>query len=667
MPALFRRLTAPCVAALALAASAAPVRAADEDPLAGTRQLFILAYAAAETGAALSSAADPPELRAYPLYPYLARARLIRILGNTKADGPVPADDDARAFLAAHGNEPVAADLHRAWLRSLAARAQWPAFLEQYSAPVADARLRCQRLQARIALGQTQGLERDVVEQWLTPERLPSECEQAFDWLRARDGLTAALVEQRARLLLDNGQSAFARVVARPLPAAQEAPLRRWADLLDKPAASLDAVLANPELAAELDGAPLAAGWRKLARNDPSAALARYDRLLAVVPGESAARYTLALALGLAWDRRAAEALQLFAAVPAAAFDDSARGWQVRAALWARDWRQARSAIAAMSENERRQTRWRYWSARAAAALGDEAAAREIYEALLPTDNFYAANAAARLRRPAEPHPARLEQDAALVDSLAARPEFVRARELLLCGLRGPAFREWQTGFDGLSDAERTQAVALAARWQWHDVSVATATQQRVFFDYALLYPRPYDAEVSAAAELASLDASLVYGMIRQESLFRSDAVSPAGAVGLAQLLPETAARTARAWRGTEPGAVDLFDPAVNIQLGAWHMRDLSDRFDHQLPVALAAYNAGAAPAERWLPQEALDADIWIENIPYNETREYVERVLWHQIVFAWLATGDAQRVDALLAPIVPLGAARQASAADGG
>jgi soluble lytic murein transglycosylase len=667
MPAFFRRLTAPCVAALALAASAAPVRAADEDPLAGTRQLFILAYAAAEAGATLSSAGDPPELRAYALYPYLERARLISVLGNAKGEGPVAADDDTRAFLAAHAKEPVAADLQRAWLRSLAARAQWPAFLEHYSAAVADARLRCQRLQARIALKQTHGLERDVVAQWLTPERLPSECEQAFDWLRARGGLTAALVEQRARLLLGNGQTTFARVVARPLPAAQEAPLKRWADMLDKPEASLDAVLAHPELASELDGAALVAGWRKLARDDPSAALARYDRLLAVVPGASAARYTLALALGLAWDRRAAQALELFAAVPATAFDDSARGWQVRAALWARDWRQVQSAIAAMSADERGQTRWRYWSARAAAALGEETAAGEIYETLLPTDNFYAASAAARLRRPAEPHPARLEQDAALVESLGARPEFVRARELLLCGLRGPAFREWQTAFDALSDAERTQAVALAARWQWHDVSVATATQQRVFFDYALLYPRPYDAEVSAAAELASIDASLVYGMIRQESLFRSDAVSPAGAVGLAQLLPETAARTARAWRGAAPGAVDLFDPGMNIQLGAWHMRELSDRFDGQTPVALAAYNAGAAAAERWLPQETLDADIWIENIPYNETREYVERVLWHRIVFAWLATGEPQRVDALVTPIAPLGAARQASAADGG
>ncbi|HEX5046883.1 MAG TPA: transglycosylase SLT domain-containing protein [Gammaproteobacteria bacterium] len=669
MSGFLERLAAHSAAALVFAAlGASSAFAGDDDPLIVGRQLFVLAYAAAETGAPLPSLEDPAELRGYPLYPYLERARLIRALGKIKGPGPLPVDDDARAFLAAHAGEPVAPDLRRAWLRSLAARAEWSTFAEQYSAAVADARLRCQWLQARIELGHTNNLEADVAEQWLTPQRLPPDCEQAFDWLRARNGLGDALVEQRVRLLLANGQTDFARTVARGLAPPRAAAYARWADMLDKPTASLDAALADAERATELDGAPLAAGWRKLARSNSSNALERYDRMLAVLGRDSpaAARYTLVLALGLAWDRRGTEALELFDAVPANMFDDYAREWQTRAALWAGDWGQVRRSIAAMSGDARGSARWRYWNARAAAALDDEAAANEIYEALLPTDNFYAANAAARLGRPAVPHPARLEQHPAEIEALGARPAFVRARELKLCGLRGPAFREWQAAFDALTEAERTQAVALAASWQWHDVSVAMATQQRVFFDYELLYPRPYDAEVAAAAGLASLDAPLLYGMIRQESLFRSDAVSAAGAVGLAQLLPATAVRTARAWQHPEPGTVDLFDPAMNIKLGAWHMRDLTDRFDRQTVVALAAYNAGESAAERWLPQDNMDADVWIENIPYNETREYVQRVLWHGIVFAWLESGAPQRVDGWIAEVAPLRPIRQASS-DGG
>jgi soluble lytic murein transglycosylase len=146
----------------------------------------------------------------------------------------------------------------------------------------------------------------------------------------------------------------------------------------------------------------------------------------------------------------------------------------------------------------------------------------------------------------------------------------------------------------------------------------------------------------------------LIYGVIRQESLYRTDAVSGAGAFGLAQLMPETARRVAKEWQRPVPAAADLFDPAVNITLGAAHLRELVNRFDQHTAVALAGYNAGEVAAQRWLPDAPIDADIWIENIPYNETRDYVQRVLWHSVVFAWLENGRGQKVDSWLAPIGP-------------
>jgi soluble lytic murein transglycosylase len=86
-----------------------------------------------------------------------------------------------------------------------------------------------------------------------------------------------------------------------------------------------------------------------------------------------------------------------------------------------------------------------------------------------------------------------------------------------------------------------------------------------------------------------------------------------------------------------------LFDPTINIPLGAARVAELLEQFDGQVPVGLAAYNAGEAAAARWLPPRAVDSDVWIENIPYNETRAYVRRVLWHSLVFRWLETGRPQ------------------------
>jgi soluble lytic murein transglycosylase len=628
--------------------------AAADDSLAGTRQVFVLAYAAVEAGAPLPSSVDPEALRDYPLYPYLERARLVRALGRASAD-PSKTDDGVRAFLAEHAGEPVAAELRRAWLASLAARQQWQAFSESFEPSIADAELRCERARAGIALGAADA-KSSATQLWLTPQRLPPECEPVFAWLRAQNALPEALVEQRARGLLANGEAAFSRTIARDLPADRAAPLKLWADLLEKPEQTIDALLRDPASVRPIEHGALLAGWTKLARGSPLEAQERYDKVAALIGPERAGEYRLALAFGLAWDRRAPEALAAFGEVPAANLDDYGRAWQARAALWVRDWAQVERSIDAMSQPQQTQARWEYWRARAAAARNDVARAETLYAAVLPSDNYYAANAAVRLGRQPEPHPQRLLENDDTIAALAALSGFVRARELLLCGLRSAAAAEWISATLALDEAQRTQAVHLAARWQWHDMSVTTATREHVFYDYDLLYPQPFGQQVRAATELTKVDPPLLYGVIRQESLFRTDAASAAGALGLAQLLPSTARQVAREWQRPEPAAADLLDPAVNITLGAARLRNLMNRFGQQTIVALAGYNAGERAVERWLPVEPIDADIWTENIPYNETRDYVQRVLWHSIVFSWLQSGAAERAGWLVqvAPLPP-------------
>jgi soluble lytic murein transglycosylase len=307
-----------------------------------------------------------------------------------------------------------------------------------------------------------------------------------------------------------------------------------------------------------------------------------------------------------------------------------------------------------MSAANRATARWRYWAARVAARDGQEQAARQLYESILQEDNFYSAMAAARLRRPVSPNVQPLPAAPAVLAGLEALPPFVRARELLLAGMDDSARAEWRVGYDSLAPAHRTQAIHLAARWGWFEQAIAVATGEKVFNDYVLLYPRPYDAHVAAAAERAELPAALIYGVIRQESLYQHDALSSAGARGLMQLNLDTARRTARQWRLPAPSATSLFEPAVNVPLGAAHLKDLLERFDGQLPLALAGYNAGPNAARRWLPTAATDPDIWIENIPYNETRAYVQRILWHTVVFGWLHDGKAQDTRDWLQPVRP-------------
>ncbi|MBN1239028.1 MAG: lytic transglycosylase domain-containing protein [Gammaproteobacteria bacterium] len=677
MPRSRNLLRTACAAfALALAGAGAPLADDDASPAAGAgservtrlgteepwqieryrdaRRAFKETLELIQAGAAVTEKDFAPELRTYPLYPYLEAARIEKALAASKG-APGAADEAARRFIAAHAGEPVGRDVRRAAVASLARREQWRAFLDVLDPAAAGRELDCHRLRARIELGDTDGLAPQIVDVWLSGNQLPLECEPVFEWLRGQGLLGDDLVERRVVLLLENGQAAFARVIARRLPADRAAPLLRWAELLEHPLRAIDAAIAAPDTV--LPAGALLAGFSRLARSAPSAALERYAALTAAhgMGRRAASPYALALALGLAWDRRS-EALDYFAAVAPQDMNDYALTWQTRAALWAGDFALADESIAAMSDAQRDETRWRYWAARAAEAEGQRANAQALYRSILPTDNYYAAMAAARLERPAEPHPRTLAADRQRVLDIATQPAFVRARELVYADLPWLARAEWNHGREALDDADRLLTIHVAALWQWYDVVVATATRHRIFNDYELLYPRPYEEAVDAAAELTRLEPPLIYGVIRQESLFRRRAASAAGALGLAQLLPDTARRAARRWGLPDPSYADLFVPETNVALGAAELRSLIDEFDGQIEVGLAGYNAGPNAARRWLPERPLDADVWIENIPYNETRDYVQRVLWHSLVFAWLESGEPRSTEAWLAKVAPLG-----------
>jgi soluble lytic murein transglycosylase len=241
-------------------------------------------------------------------------------------------------------------------------------------------------------------------------------------------------------------------------------------------------------------------------------------------------------------------------------------------------------------------------------------------------------------------------------------PALVRARELFRSEMRDLANQEWAYGYQMLPQPARPQAVQLASRWGWHDQAITTAAQLRLFNDYTLLYPQPFDREVRAASELSKLPRELIYSVMRQESLYRTDATSSVGARGLMQMMPDTARRTARAWKQPKPGEDALFDPSVAIVLGAAQLRTVLDRFGGQTVVALAAYNAGPNAASRWIPAQPVEADVWIENIPYNETRTYVQRILWHNLVFNWLKSGEPQKADGWLVAVGPISAAERES-----
>ncbi len=631
---------------------------AARDPSTTVRQEFVQAIAAVKAGNL--TARDSAALQAYILYPYLQAARLQLALAQANRD-PTTLDQSISDFLSAQGNAPAARSLRRDWLLDLATRREWTQFLANLPANTSDAELRCLAATAQLS-GASSGANGTLIDSlgssltslWLNANRLPSACNAPFEWARNNKVITAELIEQRARLALRSGNVMLARELAEMLPRDQAEPLTQWALLIEKPQQSIDALIAKPRI--KVEAAALQDGWLRLARGDQDAALHRWSRLLRArgLDKTAASPYALSLALALSWNRRN-EALHYFAQVIPADMTEQAHEWRVRAALWSGDWRSARQGITAMPETLRMQARWRYWLARANEQLKDAAAARALYEVLLARDdNYYAAMAAARLQTRYAPHPQPISADTALVQALAQQGGMQRTRELLAVQMPDAAASEWSQAFAALQPGEHPAAAQLARDWGWYEQAIATAARLGLFNDYEFLYPQPYESEVTAAASLSGLTADLIYGVMRQETLFRADARSGANARGLLQLVPETARATARKHGMPVPSADDLFNPAINVPLGALYLKSMIDSFNGQVVLALASYNAGPNAARRWLPPHAMESDVWIENIPYNETRAYVQRVLWHTLVFHWLRTDAPLDSQAWLAKVVP-------------
>ena len=412
------------------------------DPYAAARAEFRAAYASAGAPPAEGVVpSDSETLRSYPLYPYLQAARLQRRLEDPAA---APAIE---AFLAEHGNAPVARSLRRSWLMTLAQRKAWEPYLAGYREDVDDsAAARCNWLAARVATGRTDGLADQVTATYLSGKSLPAACDPAFDWLRAQGLLTPALIERRARLALTAGEAGLARFLARSLPEAQAGAINQWAVLIEQPRTAIESLIANPNRPVETEA--LLDGWRRFSRADAEAAAALYPTFVQArgLDARSASPFALATAQALSWSRLP-RSLEFFALGHPDDFDERAHEWHVRAALWAGDWARASRAIAAMPDTLRNQNRWRYWAARSAEQLGDRDAARAGYAAVIPTDNWYAALAAARTEQRFTPTLQPLPRDDAEFARVAAAPELVRTRELILSDLQSEANLVWKVAF----------------------------------------------------------------------------------------------------------------------------------------------------------------------------------------------------------------------------
>ncbi len=343
-------------------------------------------------------------------------------------------------------------------------------------------------------------------------------------------------------------------------------------------------------------------------------------------------------------------------------WSDETLAWMVRAAIrsaTARDmsrWVQVEQAVSAMTPAQRSDPAWLYWQARAlqarAAQTPDQAAAlrqqaRELLIRVADPLTFYGQLASESLqgRSPAPPQtPAPLSESELVAAEV--EPGIDRALRLLALGWRSDAVREWnftlsRTRHGGLNDRELLAVAEVACRRQIWDRCINTSERTRQQVSLAQRYPTPFHDEVLAAAAEVGLDAAYMYGLIRQESRFIVAARSSVGASGLMQVMPATAAWTAR--KLDIPYSPELLtECSTNLRIGAGYLKLVLDDFEGTQAMAAAAYNAGPSRPRRWREGGTVDAAAWAENVPFAETRDYVKKVLANATVYGHVLNGQS-------------------------
>ena len=571
-------------------------------------------------------------------------------LFNRLADAQQPELD---AFYARWQGSYVEDRLRNDWLLELGKRRDWVNFRTEFPRfrMNDDREVTCYALLTQHLAGSD---VRDAARNaWFAQKEQDDGCDLLVRTLREARQFNESDLWQKARLSMDaNRLKPLKTAVALALPGQDKAVQELW----DNPVKYL--AKRSPVITAARHELELLAMMR-MAANDPDYASEPIastwgPKLPVAIAAQSWAYLAKQSALkqlpAAADQARHAWKLWGLAAKPGTPppWSDDLNAWMARAALRAPAndklrWELLQRSIDAMSPQEQRDPAWAYWKARAMAARAPagpegEAArnsARETLLAISSPFNFYGMLATEELGNKVTLPPAPAGLTTAEREAPRQQPGFQRALQLISLGLRSEGVREWNFTLRGLQDRELLAAAAWACEREVWDRCINTSDRSKVEVDLAQRYPTPHRELLEAKARAGGLDPALVYGLIRQESRFITDARSHVGASGLMQLMPATARWTAKQL-GVPYTPQQIDNREMNLQLGIAYLKRLADDFEGSLAMATAGYNAGPGRPRRWREGGAvMEPAAWAESIPFNETRDYVKKVLGNSVLYA--------------------------------
>lgn len=602
-----------------------PIQADATSALYEQRQLYIKAAAQLKDGQLSAYRKTRKKIEGYVLSPYLTFKDMVRRTSSLTAK-------QVTEFRAAHADWPMSDRLYNRWLNSLGRRGRWREFLAHYEPGTSTIR-RCLHARALLATGERATSFELAGPLWAVKKSQPDECNALFEAWIAAGRLTQEIAWTRLVRVIDANERELARYLQRFFNDTSGPAYKTWSNRYYQVHVKPTTITEHRTFRSDtsLSRQVIGHGLRRLARRDPPAAAkawAKYQRSHAF-SGEDARTISDYVNIELA------KTNEFPAKIPAQVSAELALA-MAEAAVENANWAEYRRWYAQLPDTELNEPRWRYWLGRADPSVADavfpEVAQHRSYYGFLAADR---AGLAPRMND----QPSR--NDIHLSNALAGRLAVRRALELMSVGDELNARREWAAMLSNLTAEEKTQAAHLARSIGWSYQSILAANSAKRLNDLSLRFPIDHLPIYQLTSHQTNVPTDFLLAITRQESAFWVRARSSASARGLMQLMHATAKHVARRIGDKQPSTTDLYEPSTNIRLGAHYLANLLGRYGGRRPLAAAAYNAGEHRVDRWIKDKAgMPMDVWIETIPFKETRNYVQGVLAFHQVYAYRLDG---------------------------
>ncbi len=640
----------PLFSALFIATTLFIVSLASGNDLASQRNDFAQAVTALENGQHKKFLALKQKNINYILYPYLEYYDLRQRMSTAT-------NDEVDEFLANYKNTVISNRLVRTWLYELGKKNRWRDYLQYYEGQ-GTVSLKCYYLRARLILENAEKANKDALAQtqklWLVGNTQPKECIPLFKKLYASSLITPDLIWQRIGMSMQQGNAKLAGHLSSKLSKKDKQLVALWQSAHRNP----KKIIRSKQLEQDtlINRKIILHAIKRIARRDAKAAIPLWNKVTNShgFSNKNKSEMQRYIALNAA-SQYTPGALAMLDKIKPEWVNSRVRNWKIKIALKQQNWRNLIAEIQSMGKSEQKLKRWRYWLARAQEQVGEHDLARNNYESIASKTNYYSFLAADRIKKPYAFVSNPIKRDIVKMRVLETQIEIQRAKELYLLGRVTDARREWNSVINKLDEADTKQAAVIAHNWHWHDNAIFTVAKTSHREDLDLRFPTPFRDEIFLNAETMSLDPSWIYAVTRRESAFKKSARSNKGAIGLMQILLSTAQYQSRVLGVSKPSARELYLIDKNIFFGSSYLHSMLNKFSGNQVLATAAYNAGPNKVATWLTKtNDMPADIWIDMIPYKETRQYVRAVMAYSTIFDWKLNSE---------PTIPLKQRMQAVA----